>query len=437
VTVARRLRELAVDVTPLRRSPRFRMLWCGQLVSMTGRQITTVALPFQVYGETRSPLAVGALGLFQVVPLVSVSLFGGAVADSVDRRRLLLGGNVLLAGCSGLLAAGALLGSPPLAFLYGVAALAAGLSAVEQPARSATVPNLVPRDQLAAALALMFGIFQVTLIAGPALGGLIIGRFGLGTAYLVDVASFAAAVAAAARIGPQPPATANREPPLRAIAAGMRFARRQEAIIGGFAIDLAAMIFGMPRALFPVLAATTFHTGPGGLGLLYAAPAMGGVAAVASTGWVGRTRRQGRVVVVAVVLWGLAVAGFGLVGVLWAGLLLLAVAGAADSVSAVCRSTMLQTLTPDRLRGRMSATGSMVVIGGPYLGDVEAGAVAAATTPAVSVVSGGVLCLAGVGVVVAAFPGLWRYAAAAPPPGRAVGATAEITAPASRRSAMP
>ncbi|HEX6492312.1 MAG TPA: MFS transporter [Candidatus Dormibacteraeota bacterium] len=403
------LRGLAVDISPLRTSRDFRLLWAGQLVSTMGRQITAVAVPYQVYRLTGSTLDVGLLGLAQAVPLVLCSLIGGAVADRVDRRRLLLVTTLLLALCSGLYAAGALHGHPPLWALYAIAAVAAGLSAFDQPARSATVPNLVPRERIAAAVALMFGLFQVSLVAGPAVGGLIIGRFGLGAAYLVDVVSFGAALAGTALIAPQPPRHERTEPPLRSIRTGLAFARRQPAILAGFAIDLDAMIFGMPRALFPALAAGVYHTGPSGLGLLYAAPGVGAVVAILGTGWLGRARRLGRVVIGSVAVWGLAIAGFGLVSALPVGVALLALAGGADSVSAVCRSTMLQTLTPDHLRGRMSATYAMVVMGGPYAGDVEAGAVAAAWGARVSVVSGGLLCVAGAGLVAAAFPALYRF----------------------------
>lgn len=406
--------RLRPDLTPLRTSRDFRLLWSGQLISTVGRQITVVAMPFQIFQTTRSPLAVGMLGLFQVVPLIGFSLVAGAVADAMDRRRLLLITNVSLAACSAILALAAHLGDPPLAFIYAIAFVAAALSAFDQPARSATVPNLVPRSQLAAAVALQFGMFQVALIAGPAVGGVVIARLGVASAYLIDAVTFAGAIVAVALIAPQPRSTTHREPALAAIASGLRFARRQRAILGGFAADLNAMVFGYPRALFPVLAATTFGAGPSGLGLLYSAPGAGAlVAAVVATGWVGRMRRPGLAVILSVALWGAAIVGFGLVSTLWLGLVLLAIAGAADSISAVCRSTMMQTLTPDEYRGRMSATYSMVVVGGGYLGDIEAGSVAAAFTPKISVVSGGALCLAGIAAVAVAFPSLRLYRARA------------------------
>ncbi|MFN2568317.1 MAG: MFS transporter [Candidatus Dormibacteria bacterium] len=409
---ARRLAQAtAVDTRPLRHSRDFRLLWAGQLVSLLGRQITTVAIPFQVYSLTGSALALGALGAVQVVPLVLFGFTAGALADRVDRRRVLLATNLLLATCSALLALGALTGSPQVWTVFALAGLIAALGAVDQPARSATVPNLVPRSMLPAAVALMFGIFQITLVAGPALGGLIIGHAGLSVAYICDVVSFSAAIASVALIAPQPPTARGdrREGPLRSIRTGFSHLRHQRAVVAGFAIDLDAMIFGMPRALFPVLAARTFGVGPGGLGLLYAAPGVGALLAVLTAGWLSHTRRLGRVIVIAVIVWGAAITLFGLVGALWLALMLLAIAGAADSVSAISRSTMLQITTPDSLRGRVSATYATVVVGGPYIGDAEAGAVAFAFSPPVSVVSGGLACLVGAAAVSLAFPELWDF----------------------------
>ena len=406
--LGRAVRAGAVDIGPLRRSRPFRLLFTGQIVSMLGRQVTVVALPFQVYSLTGSTFAVGALGAVQVVPLVGTALVGGAVADRVDRRRVLLGANAALAACSLALTLAALGGAPPVALVYLLAGLVAGLGALEQPARSATVPNLVDRSDLPAALALMFGVFQVTLVAGPALGGILIGRFGLADAYLFDTLTFGAALTAAALLPARGPRSADPEPPLRAIRAGLAFLLSQRQLIGSFAIDLDAMIFGMPRALFPVLAVQTFHAGPQGLGLLYSAPGVGAVVAVLLASGVARTRRLGRTVVIAVLAWGTAIALMGLTSRLWLALALLALAGGADAVSAICRGTLLQTATPDHLRGRAVATNSMVVMGGPYLGDLEGGSVGAIFTPAVSVVSGGVLCVAGVGLVCALFPQLWR-----------------------------
>jgi len=411
-TRARRLvRGIATDLTPLRADRDYRLLWSGNLVSTTGRQITTVALPYQVFLLTHSSLAVGAIGLAQLVPLVVLSLMGGAIADQVDRRLLLLLTNTCLAACSTVLMVGAFLHWQSVVYLYGLAALIAGFSAVDQPTRSATIPNLVPREHLASALALNFAAFQTTLLVGPAVGGLVIAKVGLGQAYLIDVVTFAAAIAAVVAIAPQPPRVAQREPVLLSIRRGLAYTWHQRVLLGSFAADMVAMVFGMRRALFPVLATSVYNVGPAGLGLLYAAPGVGAVAAALSSGWVGRTRAQGRVVVTVVAVWGLSVVWLGLARSLWMALLALAVGGAADAFSAVARSTIMQTVTPDHLRGRLSAVYSMVVVGGPSLGDIEAGAVATAFSPAVSIVSGGILCLVGLGAVALRIPGLVRYRA--------------------------
>ncbi|HKR99640.1 MAG TPA: MFS transporter, partial [Candidatus Dormibacteraeota bacterium] len=254
-------------------------------------------------------------------------------------------------------------------------------------------------------------VFEVGLIAGPALGGLVIARLGLAAAYGIDVATFAAALVAVALLPPQRPSVEQHEPPIAALRRGLQFARGQPVILGGFAMDLAAMIFGLPRAVFPVLAATTFHTGVQGLGFLYAAPGVGAAVAAFTTGWISRSHRLGRIIVVTITVWGVAVIAFGFATALWLALLLLAIAGAADSLSAVCRNTIMQTIAPDELRGRLTSVYFMVVVGGPYIGDVEAGAVASATSAQISVVSGGVLCLFGLAAAALFFPAVWRYSA--------------------------
>lgn len=400
---------LAVDARPLRDSAPFRRLFAGQLISLIGRQITVVAVPYQVYTQTHSPLAVGLLGLVQALPLIAFSLLAGAVTDRIDRRRILLVTQLALAACSAALLIGALSGRMPVAAIYAIVAVAAAFAAVDSPSRTAVVPRLVRREQLAGALSLNIVVFQTSLVAGPALGGLVIARFGLGGAYAVDVATFAAALTAVWMLPPQPPAGEHHEAPVAAIRRGLSFARSQPVILGGFAMDLAAMIFGLPRALFPVLAATTFHTGPAGLGLLYAAPGFGAVIAGLSTGWISRASRPGRIIVVTIAIWGCAIIAFGFAHALVIGLVLLGVAGGADSFSAVCRNTIMQTLTPDDLRGRVTSLYFMVVVSGPYLGDLEAGGVASLTTAQVSVVSGGVLSLAGLALAAFAFPAVWRY----------------------------
>jgi MFS family permease len=407
------VRGLAVDLSPLRHSRDFRLLWAGQLVSLVGRQITVVALPFQVFVLTRSPLAVGLIGLAQLVPLILGSIAGGAIADRVDRRKVLLITEAGMAASSALLLFGAMAGRPPLWYLYAATGMQAGISGINSPALSASVPNLVGRDRLPAALALNQILFNGSMIIGPAVAGIILARLGLTWAYAVDLLSFGAGMAAWSMLRPLPPQRDEGERTGTGwsdIREGFRYLRRRRVLLSTFLIDLNAMIFGMPRALFPVLALTVFHVGPQGLGLLYAAPAVGALLGALTAGWVSRVERQGLAVIWAVVAWGVAVTGFGLSGGwFWLALGFLALAGAADVISAVFRGTILQLSVPDALRGRMSAVYTMVVAGGPRLGDVEAGWVAALVSPTFSVVSGGVACLVGAVALAALIPELTRY----------------------------
>ena len=407
------IRGLAVDITPLRRSRDFRLLWLGQLVSNTGRQITVVALPYQVFVQTHSPFAVGLIGLVEVVPLVVSAIAGGAVADRVDRRKLLLVTEIGLAATSALFVAGAVVGRPPLWYLYTVTGIQAGIYGINTPTRSAAIPNLVPRDQLPAAIALGQVLFNTTMIVGPAVAGLILARFGLTWAYGADVVSFAASFATVLAIRPLPPQrddVSAGTSPWQEIKEGFAYLRGKRVLISTFLIDLDAMVFGMPRALFPVLALTVFRVGPRGLGFLYAAPAAGALVGALTAGWVGRVRHQGRAVIWAVALWGAAITGFGLSGRLFGlALFFLFFAGAADVVSAVFRGAILQLNVPDALRGRLSAVHIMVVTGGPRLGDFEAGGVATLVSPWFSVVSGGVACVLGVLALARVFPELGRY----------------------------
>jgi len=405
-----RLRRLIVDAEPLRRDRDFRYLWIGQVVSGLGRQVTSIVLPYQLYVLTGTPLAIGALALVQVVPIMAFSLGGGVVADAVDRRRLLLLTQAGLAAASAALAGLAMMSAPPVLAIYAVAFVAAGLGAMDQPARSSAVPRLVPRERLPAALALGQLNFQAAGVVGPAIGGLVIATLGVAAGYAFDVITFGAAIGALLLIAPIPPAHDAVRPSLAAIAEGLRFARRRRAILGTFAVDLNAMVFGMPTALFPVLALGVFRVGPAGLGLLAAAPAAGALVGALLTGWVGRVRRTGRAVLWASACWGLAITAFGLCTFSFPlALVFLAAAGAADVVTAVLRSAIVQLLTPDELRGRVTSIHILVVTGGPRLGDVEASAVASLVGAQLSVVSGGLLCLAGLAAIVRSFPELAAF----------------------------
>ncbi|MEA2293948.1 MAG: hypothetical protein QOE86_1587 [Solirubrobacteraceae bacterium] len=408
--------RLAVDVSSLRESRDLRLLVAGNVVSGIGTQAALVALPYQLYTQTGSAFLTGLLGAVELVPLVTLALLGGAIADRHDRRRVLLLNQIALVACSAGLAAGAFVGSPPLLVLYLLGGLLAGFGAIENVTGSAIVPNLVRPQKLRSALALNFGLFQLTLVLGPGLGGLLIAALGVGGAYTVDAVSCLAMVWALVVMAPQPPtvdAGAERVSIRRSIGEGLAFVRRNQALKGSFAIDLLAMTFGMPRALFAVLSLTVYHAGAAGTGLLYASVSAGATVAALTTGWLESARRLGLITIWAVIAWGLAIAGAGAVTSIWPAAILLAVAGAADSVSAVCRSTINQTVTPDRMRGRMSSVFSLVVTSGPRLGDVEAGAVAGLAGARFSVVSGGLACAAGVGLIVLAYPALLRYDAEA------------------------
>jgi MFS family permease len=405
-----RLPRLRPDLSPLRESRELRLIVIGDLVSSLGSQASLVALPYQLYVETKSALLVGLLGAVELVPLVTMALIGGAIADRTDRRRLLLLTQIGLVLSAGGLAVAAALGHPALVVLYGLGGLLAGFNALQNVTRSSIIPNLIDRERLPQALALNYGLYALSQVVGPGLGGILIGAFGVQAAYTIDAVSCLAMVFAVLPISPQPahPAGAH-ESVRRSIGEGLRYVKSDKALLGSFAIDLVAMTFGMPRALFAVLSVSVFGAGAAGTGVLYAAVSAGATVAALLTGWVRHARRLGLIVIWAVLVWGGAVALAGAMSSLWAAAALLAVAGAADSISAVCRSTINQTVTPDHMRGRMSSVFSLVVTGGPRLGDVESGAVAGAFGVRVSVVSGGLLCMLGVGVIVAAFPALARY----------------------------
>jgi hypothetical protein len=407
-------RGLLLDVSPLRASRDFRLLWLSQLATNFGRQFVLVAVPYQVYLLTRSSLAVGLLGIFQAVPIVVSGLYGGALADRLDRRVLQLAGKSVVGAGSLGLALGAVGLRAPVDLLYAIVVVSAAASTLDQASRTATIARLMPRHLLPAAMSLGQVLFQTAGIAGPALAGLVIARAGLSWTYAADVASFLPAVALVWLISPQPPGheTTDVDIGWRAPVQAIGYVRRHRLLASTFAADLVAMIFGMPTALFPALALSVFRIGAGGLGLLYAAPAAGALVGSLFSGWVRRVSRQGVAVCVAIAGWGLAIAGFGLAGsTLWVGLPLLALAGAADMVSAVFRSTILQLAVPDAMRGRMSAFHLMVVTTGPRLGDLEAGAVAALAGPLFSVISGGLACVAGIAVLAGLVPDLRRQRA--------------------------
>ncbi len=423
----RTARRLLIDLTPLRRSRDFRRLVVGELVSVLGNQLTTVAIPYQVYQLTRSSLDVGLVSVTQLVPLIAGSLLGGSVVDAMDRRRLLMAAQVLMAACSAGLAVNADLAPsspsrPALWPLFVLPALAAGFSGLDSAGRNAIVPNMVRRSEVSTANAIFQALFQFGLVAGPALAGLLLAGAGVRFVYWMDVASFGAALLAVFLISPQPAGEGAHRPGLRSILEGLAFVRGRQAIQGAYLIDINAMVFGMPRALFPALATSVFGGGASTLGFLYAAPGAGALAGALTTGWVSRIQRQGLAVIVAVIAWGAAITCFGLVSWLPLALVLLAAAGCADVISAVFRSTIIQLAVPDALRGRLAGLQIAVVTGGPRVGDLEAGAVASGFGNTVSVVSGGLACIAGALVLARALPGFRRQRIE---PGRHEAAAAE------------
>jgi MFS family permease len=403
-------RRVAVDLTVLRDSRNLRLLAIGEVLSGFGSQAVLVAIPFQVYVLTRSAALVGLLGLVELVPIIVFSLLGGAIADRMERRKLMLIGQTAIAVAAASLAAISIAGDPPVILIFLFAALLAGGATVDNVTRSAIVPALAG-DRLRAALSITYGLHTMAAVIGPAIGGLMIAAFGVEAAYAGQTVAFIVMMGITLALPRLEPAPTDSEhlPIGRSIIEGLKFVRGNSALMGSFAIDLVAMTFGMPRALFAVLALTVFDAGASGTGLLYASVSAGATIAALTTGWVEHARWLGRIVIGAVTVWGLAIAAAGFMPSLWPAALCLAIAGAADSISAVCRSIINQTVTPEHLRGRMSAIFMLVVTSGPRLGDLESGIAASLTTASVAVVSGGFACVAGVAVIVLLFPALAKY----------------------------
>ena len=408
------MRALFPDTEPLRVSREFRLLWIGQLVSQAGSALRLVAVPYQVYLLTGSSLAVGLLGLFSAVPLIALSLWGGVIADRVDRRRMLLATNACLALTSVALALSTQLGVVSLPILYLLTAIGSAFGALDQPARSALAPSLVERRLIPAAMALNQTQFQLATVVGPALAGVIIAQAGLAYAYWVDVATYLAAMVALLLMRvPRSEIKIVHAAPLRALVDGMAFLTSRPLLLATMSVDFFATFFAVSRAVMPYYADKVFAVGPEGLGLLFAAPGVGATIVALTSGWTGGVERRGLGILVSVAIFGVAIAAFGLLpatGFL-AGLALLAIAQGADTVSAIFRHTILQLETPDALRGRLSAINLVFVAGGPQLGQVESGVVAELWSPEASVITGGLACVGVVFVAHALVPQVARYRA--------------------------
>jgi MFS family permease len=433
---------ILADIEPLRVSADYRRLWFGFTVSQLGQQMTTIAVAIQVYALTRSNFAVGLLGLVVLVPMVVGGLYGGAIADVMDRKLLAIAASSGLAATSLILAIQAYADWRSRWLIYAMVALQGLFFAVNNPTRNAMIPRLLPAEHITAANALAQLSFQLSLTIGPLLGGVLIGWLGLAAAYTVDVVSFLAALYALIRLPSMAPlrveaaeavsATAvpqaADDPPdakallvrpragLASVLEGLRFLRTRTNVLMTFLTDLCAMVFAMPRVLFPALAANVYGGGSRTVGLLAASIGFGAVIAAFFSGWTSRVRRQGLAVVLAVSAWGIGIAAFGLSPWLWLAVGCLAAAGAADLVSAVYRNTILQVATPDELRGRLQGVFIVVVAGGPRLGDFVAGSVASLRSEKFAAVMGGLLCVSLVWVLAARYRGFLRYDARHPEP---------------------
>ena len=403
--------RLFVDLSPLRRNREFSLLFYGQLVSMAGSNLTMVAVPYQVYLETHSSLWVGLASLIQLPFLIAGSLWGGVLGDRLNRRTLLVSNSFILAILSAGLAFNAQVAHAHFVVLISLAALAAGFSGFSGPIRTAVIPKLVPPNQLVAAFSLNQVIVNLASVAGPGAAGLLIASIGLSACYWFDAGTFVFLTFFSAMMQSMPASgehTGTRM--LRAIGDGWRYVKSHATAQAVYLVDLNAMVFGLPRALFPAVALTIYHGGPRTLGLLYAAPGAGALVMAVLTGWLERIRRQGRLVVLVVATWGAAIAVFGLVHVVWIGLACLAIAGATDVISTILRNTILQNAITDEYRSRISSIQMAVVTGGPRLGDFESGLVAGLTTTEFSIVSGGVACIVGALTLIRWRPTFWHDA---------------------------
>ncbi len=421
--VRRAVGRAFVDTSPLRRHAGFRRLWTGQLIASFGSQLTVVAVAYQTYRLTGSTAMVGLVSLGQLIPLLAGSLFGGPFVDAWDRRKVLLATQVLLAAGVAGLAVNSMLARPLLWPMFACTAEAAAFQGVDWAARRASLRRLVPDSDLAAALSLQAAAFQMTLVVGPAAAGLLIAHAGFSLVYWLNVAAFGLAFLAVARLPALRPAGGGQRAGAASLIGGVRYLRSSPPLAGAFLIDLGAMVFGMPRALFPALAVTLYGGGAATVGYLNAAVGLGALTGSLLTGHVAQVRRAGRAVAVCVVIWGLAITGFGLVPSLPAALALLVVAGAADVVSSVFRMMIVQQVTPDAIQGRVNSLMFVGLQGGPRLGDAEAGAAAALAGPQFAAWSGGLLSVVTAVVTCWAIPQFWRYRY---PAGRAPGAAEAV-----------
>ena len=416
VTTGRRWTKLLTDVRPLRVSPPYRRLVFGNVVGQLGQQMTVVTVAVQVYALTGSSFAVGLIGVAGLLPLVAFGLYAGAIADAVDRRVLALAASAGSWAVSLVLAAQAFLGNTHVGIVYACVAVQAACYSAASTSRNAMVPRLLPPELLPAASALNMATFNLGFTVGPLLGALLISWGGFELAYSVDALTFTATLYALFRLPAMPPGAGSPRAGLRSVRDGLAFLRRSPNLRMTFVLDLCAMVFAHPRALFPALGYKIYGGGAAAVGVLQAAPAVGALVAFAFSGWVSRVHRHGVAIVLAVLAYGAAVGSVGLAPALWVGVLFLAIAGAADSVSSAFRNTVLQVAAPDELRGRLQGVFIVVVAGGPRAGDFLVGSVGEATTERIALVLGGLACIVGVLVAVALQRSFLAYDARNPMP---------------------
>lgn len=391
----------------------YRNLWMGQVISAAGSQMQVAALHWQVYELTHSPVALGAVGLVRIVPIILFSLLGGAAADSFDRRRVLLITQSILALVALTLGALALTGHTTLAALYILTAVGASAISFDNPARQSLIPSLVPRDHLPNAFAINSTGFQVATIIGPVLAGLIIGKVGLGWAYIVNFFTFMAVISAllTMRYRPEPGHEGQRASGinLESLKEGIAFVRNTPILVATMTLDFWATFFSSASALLPIFAKDILKVGPEGFGWLSACPALGSLLAGVTLTLLPPIKEQGKVIIWSVILYGLATIGFGLSNNLYLSGLFLALTGTTDTVSTIIRQTIRQSVTPDHMRGRMVSVGMLFFMGGPQLGELEAGLVAKWTNPMISVVTGGLACVLIAAGCVAKWPWFRKY----------------------------
>lgn len=398
---------MLLDVTPLQRHRDFRLVFIGQLVSAFGSFLTYVALPVQIYDLTQSSAYVGLVGTVQLIPLALTSLWGGALADSLDRRKLLLWSELLLMLCSAALAVNAALPHPSVAFLFVIAAFMSGLNGFHRPALESLTPRLVEKEDIPAVSALSSLRGTAAAIAGPSLAGILVATVGLSATYTADAISYAVAMFSIYLIRGMPPATQGERAGAKVILEGLAYAARRPSLIGTYVVDIVAMTFAMPMAVFPALAAQ--WTGANAAGYLYSAMSTGALVVTVFSGWTKSVKRRGAAVVLAATVWGLAVIALGYAHSIWAALACLAVAGGADMVSGLFRQTIWNESIPTSLRGRMAGIEQLSYMSGPLLGNARAGFMAERYGLGRSIAIGGVLCVVGVLSCIPTLPKFWRY----------------------------